>query len=91
MIPVELVVFLGILVCLREFYKVAHLKRWKNLGSLFSFGYFTCAYLYIMFFNPDIASFQKFIRIGYFLIVLDKTMVSFYEIFLEGRKRYLWI
>ena len=87
MIRVEVIILLGFIVCAVEFYKVFVMRKWKNFGLLFSFTYFTLAYIHVYIVNPEIAAFQPYIRIGWFLILMDKTLVFAYEMIFEKNTR----
>jgi len=81
-IPAWPVVLLGLIACSREVYVILWHKRYKNLGSLFAFGYTTIVYVVIAggsFGDANIT--RPFVRIGVMLIVLDKAMAFLFEIF----------
>lgn len=79
LIPEWIVILTGLIASAREAHNVFWLKRYANMGTLFAFSYLTLIYLLLA--SPfDIPHAQPFVRIGIFLVFLDKAILFAYEI-----------
>lgn len=79
-IPIEFVIIFGSLAVLREMRAVFFFHHYKNFGELFA--YLWTLIIYLIIFNPPEGFIgQPFIRIGIFLIFLDKSIIFISEIF----------
>ena len=79
-IPIELVIIFGGLAVLREFREVFFIHNYKNFGELFSYFWTFIVYL-VIYSPPDGFVSQPFVRIGIFLIFLDKSIIFISEIY----------
>lgn len=89
-IPTVLIVILGLTACARELYRVARIGKFENVGTLFAFGYITVVYIFITWGVDVGVSFHGslFVRLGIFLIVLDKVIAFAYEIYLLWKNKW---
>jgi len=77
-IPIELVIVFGGLAVLREIKEVFFSHNYKNFGELFA--YLWTFIIYLIIYNPpDEFAAQSFIRMGVFLIFLDKSIIFIIE------------
>jgi len=81
-IPTIAIVLLVLFACTREFYHVFRMHQYENLGTLFSFTYMAVIYGMITWGDDWGLAFHgsPFVRVGIFLIFLDKAIAFGYEI-----------
>jgi hypothetical protein len=79
-IPTGFVIIFGSLAVLREMRAVFFFHNYKSFGELFAYLWTLIIYLFI--FNPPEGFMgQPFIRIGIFLMFLDKSIIFISEIY----------
>ena len=79
-IPIELVIIFGGLAVMREAREVFYIHNYKNFGEFFA--YLWTLIIYLVIYSPvEGFTSQPFIRIGIFLIFLDKSIIFISEIY----------
>jgi len=81
-IPIELVILFGSLAVMREIREVFLKHNYKNFGELFA--YLWTFVVYLILYNPPDGfpngiNGQAFVRVGIFLIFLDKSIIFIFE------------